>query len=200
MKRLGAATLVLLPALAAAQGEPARAWLLRARALHLDPGIRDTIGLFVSVEPRTFTELDLSWLATPQLALELAVTVPQTHTVRSAGFEVGRLRQLPPTLTLQFHVPTRFGRLYLGAGASYTLVSNLRFAPQYSNTLQPSVRNHSVRPVLQLGLDVPVTAGLSLNVDVKRMQLATDLSRFGPQPGDFKVRPTLAGLGLALRF
>lgn len=179
-------------------------WLLRARGLKLDPGIHDTIGLFVTVEPLRFTELDLSWFATRQLAFELAVTVPQRHAVKSAGFEVGQLRQLPPTLLAQWHFGAASGsarlRPYVGAGISWTRVSNLRFSPGTDPVLQATVRNNSIGPVLALGLDLALDGRWSINLDAKALQLRTDLAGGQSAFGEFKVRPVVLGAGLGLRF
>ena len=185
---------------AGAAASPRGEGQLRLRSLHLRPNIHDTIGLFVDVEPLGFTELDLTWSPHPGLGIELALTWPQTHRVRSAGFEVGRLRQLPPTLVLLRQFQAGPLRPYLGGGLSYTLVSNLRFAPEFSATLQPAVRNHSVGWVLAAGIDWALPGPWSLNVDAKRLQLKTDLGRVGDLPGDFRVRPVLWSLGLGWRF
>lgn len=180
--------------------QDASTWTLRVRHLRLDPDIVDTIGLFVGVEPLTFTELDLTWSPRRDVGIELAITWPQTHRVLSAGFEVGRLRQLPPTLVLLWRPVGGRVRPYVGAGFSYTQVSNLRFAPEYSATLQPTVRNHSLGGVLAVGLDVGWAGRWSFNLDAKRLQLKTDLARVGDLPGEFRVRPLLLSAGLGFRF
>lgn len=187
---------------AGAAGSPdsAWSWQLRVRQLRLDPRIVDTIGLFVSVEPLGFTQLDLTWWPRPDIGLEVALTLPQAHRVLSAGFEVARLRQLPPTLVLLWQPGRARVRPYLGAGLSYTRVSNLRFAPAYSATLQPTPRNHSLGAVLAFGVDITLAGRWSLNFDAKRLRIQTDLDRVGDLPGDFRVRPWLSGVGLGLRF
>ena len=200
LEALAAALVAFLPLLASAQGDDAGTWLLRARALHLNPGIQDTIGLAVSVTPLNFTELDATWFINPHWALEFAITVPQKHSVMSAGFEVGRLNQLPPTLVLQYHHSIWRLRPYVGLGINYTLVDNLRFSPDTSPALQASVRNNSIAGVVALGVDVPLGGGWVFNADVKRMQLKTRLNTIDPAFGSFKVNPVLTSLGLGWRF
>jgi outer membrane protein len=203
-----AATFGLLaaPLLAHAQGSQGADighWLVRARTLHLDPGITDTIGLYVTVSPRRFTELDISWFLRPEWAVEYALTVPQAHSVQSAGFEVGQLRQLPPTLLLQYHVTNLAGGLvrpYVGVGVSYTLVDNLRFSPELASQLQATARNRSFALAIGAGLDVPLGRGWVFSIDVKRLQLKTDLNAIDPVFGEFKVRPVLTSAGLGYRF
>lgn len=195
--------LCLAPMLASAQGSDDGRWLLRARALHLNPGIHDTIGLYVSVTPLRFTEIDVTWFLRPEWALEFALTVPQAHSVQSAGFEVGQLRQLPPTLMLQYHA-TQFAawrvRPYLGAGLNYVQVDNLRFTPDVATQLQASVRNRSVGWAVGAGIDVSLGGGWVFNLDVKRTQLKTELKNVDAAFGEFKVRPLLTSAGFGLRF
>lgn len=193
----------LLPGAVSAQGQDDGRWQLRARAVHLNPGIHDTIGLFVSVTPLRFTEVDVTWFIRPEWAVEFALTVPQPHAVLSAGFEVGQLRQLPPTLMLQYHVGALAQwRLhpYVGAGINYVLVDNLRFTPDVATQLQATVRNRSIAPAFGAGVDVRLAGGWFFNLDVKRMQLKTELNNIDPAFGEFKVRPWLTSVGLGLRF
>ncbi len=195
--------LSLAPLAAFAQGSDDGRWLLRVRALHLNPGIHDTIGLYVSVTPLRFTEVDATWFIRPEWAVEFALTVPQAHSVQSAGYEVGQLRQLPPTLMLQYHVtaltPWRL-RPYLGAGINYVLVDNLRFTPDVATQLQATVRNRSIAPAFGAGVDITLGGGWVFNLDIKRMQLKTELNNIDAAFGEFKVRPWLTSAGFGLRF
>lgn len=193
----GLASACLVPAAEAAdEGR----FLVRVRAMHADPGIDDGIGLFVTVSPHRFTEIDLAWFATPNWAIELAATLPQSHSVQSAGFEVARLRMLPPTLVLQYHLTGWPVRPYLSAGISYTLVSNVRFNPDLQAALQPTLRNRSVAPVYGVGVEIPIGRGLSVNLDWKQLELKTDVDALGAGFGHFKVRPALASVGIGWRF
>jgi outer membrane protein len=198
--RCAVSCLWLAAGLARAQGSDTGDWLLRARALHLDPGITDTIGLYVTVAPLRFTELDLSWFFRPDWAVEFALTVPQAHSVQSAGFEVGQLRQLPPTLLLQYHLSGWRVRPYAGAGINYVLVDNLRFTPDLAPQLQATVRNRSIALAYGAGIDVPLGRGWVFNLDVKRLQLKTRLNSVDPIFGEFKVEPLLTSVGFGLRF
>jgi outer membrane protein len=173
---------------------------VRLRTLDVSTGIEDGIGLFITLEPTRFTELSLTWFARPSWAIELAATVPQSHSVKSAGFEVGQLRQLPPTLVLQYHFTGWRVRPYLQAGISYTLVSNLRFAPAVQSQLQPTLRNRSIGPVWGLGAELPLAGGWSMNADFKQLKLATDIEALAPGLGYFRVKPRLASVGLGYRF
>lgn len=78
-------------------------WLVRARAVNLDSANKDSTGLGLSVNDKVIPEVDVSYFFTPNIAAELVLTVPQKHTVRSAGTAIGSLKHLPPSLLLQYH-------------------------------------------------------------------------------------------------
>jgi len=66
--------------------------------------------------------------------------------------------------------------------------------------LQPSVKKNSFGLALQVGFDYEFMKNTYLNVDVKKVQIRTDVSSFGTQVGTFKVDPWLVGVGIGRRF
>jgi outer membrane protein len=53
---------------------------------------------------------------------------------------------------------------------------------------------------LQVGVDIPLTKGVYLNLDLKKVMLRTDVKLAGAKIGEFKVDPLLVGVGLGWRF
>ncbi len=103
---------------------------MRARALHLDSANKDSTGLNLSVNNKTFLEVDVSYFFSPNWAAELVLTTPQKHTLRSNGATIGTLKHLPPTLMGQYHLDGLGAwRPYVGAGINVTNVSDMRFEP-----------------------------------------------------------------------
>ncbi|PTT79516.1 hypothetical protein DBR42_21255 [Pelomonas sp. HMWF004] len=193
---LAAAALSLQPAFAD-EGP----WLVRVRALHLDSANKDSTGLGLSVNNKTFPEVDFSYFVTPNIAAELVLTYPQKHTLYSNGAEIGSLKHLPPTLMLQYHfIPTGTLRPYVGAGLNYTHFSSVHFTPAVQTALQPSLKHNSWGAALQIGADVEISKGLYLNFDLKKVTLGTTVYSKGLEAGKFKVNPTLASVGLGWRF
>jgi len=187
-----------LPLAAHAQEGP---WLLRLRAVQLDSANKDSTGLDLSINNKVIPEFDVSYFFTPEFAAELVLTYPQKQTVRSAGADIGSLKHLPPTLTAQYHV-TSLGAFkpYVGAGINYTHFSSVSFSPDVQAALQPTLSKHSVGLALQAGFDYEFAKNLYLNVDVKKVQIRTDVSSFGTEVGTFKVDPWLIGVGIGRRF
>lgn len=176
-------------------------WLVRVRALHLDSANKDSTGLGLSINDKTFPEIDFSYFVTPNIAAELILTYPQKQRLYSNGTEIGSLKHLPPTLTLQYHFnPTGTVRPYVGAGINYTNFSSVEFAPAVATALKPGIKHNSVGAAFQVGADVEISKGTYLNFDVKKVNLGTTVYSNGAEAGKFKVNPTLVSVGLGWRF
>ena len=195
---LAVAAATALPLASQAQDGP---WLVRLRAVHLDSANKDSTGLDLSINDKVIPEVDVSYFFTPEFAAELVLTYPQKHKVRSGGTEIGSLKHLPPTFTLQYHF-TGLGAFkpYVGAGVNYTRFSSVEFNPAVQALLQPGIEKNSFGLAAQLGADYEISKGVYLNFDVKKVQIRTDVKSFGNKVGEFRVDPWLTGVGLGMRF
>ncbi len=203
MNKTNTAVAVAIAALAAAlpaQAQDSGDWIVRGRALHLDSANQDSTGLGLSVNNKTFPELDISYFLTPNIAVELILTYPQKHTLYSNGAEIGTLKHLPPTLTAQYHFNAPGFRPYVGLGLNATNFSDVQFNPAVVAALSPNVKRMSYGLALNAGVDVPVGGGWLVNVDVKKVKLGTDVYAGTTKAGTFKVDPTLISLGFGKRF
>jgi outer membrane protein len=180
------------PLAACAQQGP---WLVRARAVNLESANKDSTGLGLSINDKVIPEIDITYFFTPNISAELVLTYPQKHDLSAGGTEIGSLKHLPPTLTAQYRF-TGLGAFtpYVGAGINYTRFSSV--------TLPAGVGldKNSVGAAVQVGVDIPLTPQLSLNFDVKKVQIRTDVSAGGTELGEFRVDPLLVGVGLGWRF
>jgi len=170
-------------------------WLVRVRAVQLNSANSDTTGLGLSIDNKVIPEVDFSYFLTPQIAAELVLTYPQKQTLSSNGTEIGTLKHLPPTLTLQYHF-TELGAFkpYVGAGVNYTRFSNI------SLPTGVSISKDSYGLALQAGVDYEYTKNIYFNFDVKKVQIRTDVSSAGTKVGQFKIDPWLIGVGVGYRF
>ena len=196
-----AAALMTLSAGSVLAQEANSPWMLRARAVHLDSANKDSTGLNLSVNNKTMPEVDVSYFFTPNVAAELILTYPQKHDLRSNGNKIGTVKHLPPTLLAQYHF-TQFGALkpYVGAGINYTRFSSANFDPAVAAALDPSVKKNSWGGALQVGVDYALDKNWSLNFDVKKVYIQTDVRSFGAKVGTFKIDPVLVGVGVGYRF
>lgn len=181
-----------LPMFAQAQATP---WMVRVHALNLDSANKDSTGLDLTVNNKVFPEVDVSYFFTPNIAAELVLTYPQKHTVKAGGTEIGTLKHLPPTLSVQYHF-TDLGAFkpYLGAGLNYTHFSSVNLPAGVD------IKRNSYGLAVGAGFDYEIQKNVYFNVDVKKVQIKTTVSASGADIGDFKVDPLLVGVGVGFRF
>lgn len=86
-----------------AQADGESPWLVRVRSVHLDSSNKDSTPLGLSINNKTFGEVDVSYFLSPNVAAELVLTTPQKQTVYANGSEIGSFKHLPPSLLLQYH-------------------------------------------------------------------------------------------------
>ncbi len=196
----GLAALSLALAAPLAMAQDSGNWIVRGRALNLQSANKDTTGLKLSVNDKTFPEVDVAYFYTPNFAVELVLTYPQKHDIRSDGTKIGTLKHLPPTLLAQWHFPMGGFRPYVGAGLNLTLFSDVKFDPAVAAALSPSIKKRSTGAAFQVGVDVPVGSGWLVNLDLKKVQIQTDVFAGTVKAGTFKVDPTLVSLGVGKRF
>lgn len=177
-------------------------WQVRARVIHLAPADNsDPVGGAgasdrLSVSKKTIPEVDISYFFTPNLAAELVLTYPQKHTVYLDGNNVGTFKHLPPTLLLQYHfMPDKQFSPYVGAGVNYTRISSVNLLGGAG-----SLENSSVGFALQAGVDYKLDKNWSLNLDIKKVQIRSDLMISGVKASALQVDPLMVGVGLGYRF
>ena len=199
MKTMLVALIALASAQALAQESP---WLVRARAVYVDPDNKSTpvggVGAAdrLEVSTKTIPELDISYFFTPHIAAELVLTYPQKHTARLDGAGIGSFRHLPPTLSLQYHfAPDAVFSPYVGAGVNYTRMSSIKLLDGAGD-----LENDSWGLSLQAGVNVRLNERWSLNADVKKIKLRSDVYVGGARASHLKVDPVLFGLGVGYRF
>lgn len=171
-------------------------WMVRARAVHLDMSNQDSTGLGLSVNNKTIPEVDVSYFFSPNVAAELILTVPQKQTVYSNGTSIGTFKHLPPTLLMHYHFTGLNGyKPYVGAGINYTDISKVNLLGGVA-----TLDSHSWGGALQAGVDIPLDKNWSLNFDVKKVYIKTDVYAAGVNAGTLKLDPVLVGAGIGYRF
>lgn len=190
-----------------AQSSP---WLVRVRALHIDPANKSepipSLAVpadAIHVKDRWVPELDISYFFTKQIAAELvlAFTKLEARVTDSAvgAFDAGSFKALPPTLTVQWHfLPDGQFRPYVGAGLNYTNLSSAKLGNGVTGPL--NLDRNSIGPAIQAGLDIGLGGPWSLNIDVKKAWIRTDLNSGSTKLSTLKVDPWLLGLGVGYRF
>jgi outer membrane protein len=172
-------------------------WLVRVRAVGLNSANTDNTSLGWSINNKTIGEVDASYFIDKNIAFELMLTAPQEHTVSStaAGGDIGTFTQLPTTLMVQYHFDTPGFKPYVGAGLNYT-----HFSAVNLTVAGADIDRSSVGAALQVGVDIPLSGNMYLNLDLKKIYSGTEVSISGVKQGSFNIDPVLFGVGLGWRF
>jgi outer membrane protein len=182
--------------------------MVRVRAVHINPADKSDafntpIGAIgadaIHVSDKTIPELDVSYLVTPNIAAELVLTYPQKHDVSVDGLgKIGTVKHLPPTLLAQYYfTPGAQFSPYVGAGVSWTTFSKNNMPTALGNV---SLEHDSLGFALQAGVDYKIDKNWSLNLDIKKVQIRSDVLLNGNKLSTIKIDPLLVGFGVGYRF
>ncbi len=202
MKKVALALVAISCLANAAAAEQQSPWLVRARAVNITPADKsDPIGGVgasdrLTVSTKTIPEVDISYFFTPNIAAELVLTYPQKHDAALDGSNIGTFKHLPPTLTAQYHFsPEAKVSPYLGVGVNYTNISSVNLLNGNG-----ALDHHSVGLALQAGIDFKLDKHWSINVDVKKVQIRSDVFISGNKVSAMQIDPLLVGIGVGYRF
>jgi outer membrane protein len=113
-----------------------------------------------------------------------------------AGASMGTFKHLPPSLLLQYHFTGLNGyKPYVGAGVNYTRITSVNLLDGGA-----TLEDHSWGGALQVGLDIPLDKNGSLNFDLKKVYIRSDVSLGTANQGALKLDPVWMGVGLGYRF
>lgn len=186
----------------AAEGD----WVFRLRALGVAPNESATItpiGGDVAIDTSYVPELDISYFFTDHIAAELilGVTPHDVMAVNTAAgnIDLGSVTLLPPTLTVQYHFqPEASFRPYIGAGVNYTVFFN-EDLPAVGAATSISYDN-SFGLAAQVGADIDLNETWFLNVDLKWVDINSDVTVNNTITADVDIDPWIFGIGVGRRF
>lgn len=206
MKRLFFTTAIAALLTAAPASAESGDWLVRLRAINVAPNESAdiaTIGGDVDIDTSVVPELDITYFVRDQWAVELILGVTP-HDVTAVGtslgdVDLGDVTLLPPTLTLQYHFnPQGQVRPYLGAGVNYTHFFDADLPA--GSVLTSIDYDASFGLAAQAGVDFALDDDWFVNVDVKYIDIDTDVTINGAIAADVQIDPVVFGIGLGRRF
>ena len=222
---LGASLVALALAAPAAHAYQAGDMILRAGAITTAPNESSgdlkfdgnkVSGTKATLDSDTQLGQTFAYMLTDHIGLELLAATPFKHTVGVKGLgggldgKLADIKQLPPTLSLQYYPmePNSRFQPYAGVGINYTLffdedLSSARKQQGFSNLkLQDSVGIAG-----QLGMDYMLTDNLLVNASVWYVDIDTKASVNGPTAlgysktkVDVDVDPWVYMVGLGYKF
>lgn len=206
--RFLSASSVLVFLLSATVLKAASPWSVRLRATYLETVDKSNaftalgIGFgkdAISVSNKTIPEIDVGYAFTDTLSAELVLTIPQKHDVFLAGIgRLGSFKHLPPTLLVQYRAnPGGNIRPYVGAGINYTLIWGERLSVA---GIPLGLESNSIGLAGQAGVDWKVNDRWSLNLDVKRAAIRTDVTAGTSTLTEAQLDPWLFAAGVRYAF
>jgi len=173
-------------------------WLIRVGASYVSPASdnHETI----SVESATSATINLTYMMTDIWAVELLAAYPFKHDLElQDGTRIGSTRQLPPTLSLQYHFrSTEKFQPYVGFGVNYTnFYSEKTTGPLTGTDLQ---LGDSWGLTGQIGFDILVNDNVFINLDARYIDIDTTATVNDTSLGNVEVDPFVFGGHIGFRF
>jgi outer membrane protein len=203
---LVALSVAAVPAHAVQKGD----WLVRAGIGQVSPN--DSSDAFsgvpggeVSVNDNAQFAFNVTYMLTDRVGVELLGALPFKHEIKGDGTlsgagKLGETRQLPPTVTVQYHFsPTATTRPYVGAGINYTTF----FDEDTSGAIAAAdlSLSDSVGLALEAGVDMDITQKTFFNVAVWYIDIETEAKvSGGVGKADVTIDPWVVFAGLGWRF
>ncbi|MDF1691288.1 MAG: outer membrane beta-barrel protein [Zhongshania sp.] len=135
----------------------------------------------VSVDTNEQLGLNIQYMLSKQLGIELLAATPFKHKISGsgdlAGLDIGETKQLPPTLSAVYYFDTHSALMpYLGAGINYTAF----FDEKPSATLKSALGankmdlDNSFGFAVQVGVDYKINNQWLVNASVRKIDIETD--------------------------
>jgi len=165
------------------------------------PGIP---GSGVEADSGTSATFNIGYMVTDQIAIDLLAAWPFTHDIKATGNisslgVIGETKQLPPTLSVQYHFsPRATFRPYVGAGINLTTF--------FDTEAKGALDGHSLRLKSSVGFALQVGADYDLNKDwfmygdVRYMDINTDAVLDGGPEFEVEIDPWIFAVGIGTTF
>lgn len=154
----------------------------------------------VDVDGSTRPTVTGEYFIRDNLGIELLGALPFKHSISISGLgEVGTTMQLPPVISVQYHIPTG-GKLtpFVGAGLNYTIFFDEKTKGALTGA---SLKlSNSVGIALHAGVDFQVGAKGWLRADLRWAEIKTDVKVNGTKLGSVTINPLVAGVSYVMKF
>ena len=146
----------------------------------------------VSVHSDWQPTITAEYFFTPNLGLEVLASLPFDHDIYLNGVEAGSTRQLPPTFTLQYHFDGKTVSPFIGAGLNYTLF----YDQDTTGPLQGAELDlgNSWGLTARAGLDFKIGEKQAIRVDIRWVDISSDVSVNGDDVGTVDIDPIVYGV------
>lgn len=181
------------PAFAQSQGD----WTVGVGIANVNPKSDNgtLAGGATTINDNTQLSLTVEYFIRDNLGIELLAATPFSHDITIAGVGEAETKHLPPTLSLNYHLPTKSKwKPYAGIGINYTTF----FEEQTS--LGSLKLDDSWGVAAQIGLDYQVSDNGALRINARWMDIDTKAYLDGAFIGKAEIDPVVLGVSYVHRF
>ncbi len=191
-------SLILATAAVPAVAQSAGDWTLGVGVHQVNPksdsGV-DGLDVDSNVRPTITGE----YFIADNLGIEVLAALPFEHDITVGGATVGSTKQLPPTVSLQYHFnSTGTVSPFIGAGLNYTTF----FSEDTEGALQGAdlKLDDSWGLAAHAGLDFAIGQKGAIRVDVRWIDIDSDASVNGSDLGTVEIDPLVYGASYVFKF
>lgn len=133
---------------------------------------------------------------TPEFSAELLLAAPFQHKVSLDSVNVAKVKQLPPTLTLKYKLPAiQQLQPYVGVGVNYTLFWGEKTVGPIAGAKLQAKDSVGMAGLIGAEYRLPKSP-FGIAVDVRYIDLKSDIKLNGSNIGELKINPWVVGAGL----
>lgn len=193
-----ALTALALPALAQSQGEMTFGVGVAYVSPKSDTG--KLAGMDSEINESARPSLTFEYFIRDNLGVEVLAATPFSHDVSLAGLgEVGTVKHLPPTVSLNYHFPTGGAfSPFVGLGLNFTGVWDEEAKGALAGK-KLQVKN-SVGVAAHLGADYWLAENRAIRADLRWIDIDADVLLDGAEIGTVNIDPTVAGISYLMKF
>lgn len=187
------------PALAQSQGE----WTLGFGLANVNPKSDngDLAGGTVPTDigDSTRPTITFEYFIRDNLGVEVLAALPFSHSIKSNGTEIGKVKQLPPVISLQYHFDaTPQLKPFVGLGVNFTgfYDADAR-GPLDGSELR--VKN-SWGLAAHVGTDYWISDKAAIRADLRWIDIDADVELNGENIGKVEVDPVVVGFSYVMKF
>ncbi|WP_158968360.1 OmpW/AlkL family protein [Chachezhania sediminis] len=188
-----ALTAVAAPAFAQNQGD----WTVGIGLGYVNPKSTNATvgGSKLEVGDNTRPTLTVEYFIRDNLGIELLAAAPFEHDISLGGNNIGSTKQLPPTVSLNYHFPTQtIFKPFVGVGVNYTTFWDTQ------SSLGDLSLDNSWGYALHAGADFQFTDNDAIRFDVRYIDISTKATLNGTYLTDVDVDPVVLGVSYVHRF
>lgn len=146
----------------------------------------------VTVDSDTQLGLTLTYMAAPQIGVEVLAATPFTHDVKAGGNKLGEVSHLPPTVSAQYYLmdPASAVQPYVGVGINHTFFFDEKLGGADAHL------SSSWGLALSAGLNYNINDQYLANVAVWKMDIDSKIN----DTTDINIDPVVIMVGAGYKF